>query len=112
MLGLCIESGRLEATYTTGGQVTGHPLPVSIALLLEAEELLELITESEVQGLGGEVTNDVGSVATPQGHDTLIGSGAAEAVHNAGVAAVETASLDHLILFQSLAWFASVAQLG
>ena len=56
------------------------------------------LTEGKVQGLGGEVTDDVGSVATPQGHDTLIGSGTAEAVSNAVVLAVETALLDHLIL--------------
>jgi len=83
---------------TTGGQVTSHPPGVAITLLLETEHLLELVTESEVQGLGGEVTDDVGSVATPQGHDTLIGSGALEAVTDASVAVRETAGLDHLIL--------------
>jgi len=83
---------------TTGGQVTGHPPGVAITLLLEAEHLLELVAESEVQGLGREVTDDVGSVTTPQGHETLIGHGAAEAVHDARVAAVKTARLDHLIL--------------
>lgn len=85
-------------TYTTGGKVTSHPLGVAILVLLVAEHLLELVTESEVQGLGGEVTDDVGGVATPQGHDTLIGGGALEAVDNAVVAAVEAALLEHLIL--------------
>jgi len=88
-----------DKAYTTGGQVTGHPLPVAILVLLVAEHLLELIAESEVQGLGGEVTDDVGSVATPEGEETLIGSGALKAVNDAGVAAVKTASLDHLILY-------------
>lgn len=83
---------------TTGGKVTGHPLPVAIDVLLVAEHLLELVTESEVQGLGREVTDDVGGVATPQGHDTFIGGGALEAVDDTVVAAVETAGTDHLIL--------------
>lgn len=87
-----------ERTYTTGGQVTGHPLGVTVLLLLEGEHLLELVAESEVQGLGREVTDDVGSVATPQGHDTLIGGGTTEAVDNAVVLAVQTALLKHLIL--------------
>lgn len=83
---------------TTGGKVTSHPLPVAILVLLEAEHGLELVAESEVEGLGGEVTDDVGGVATPQGHDTLIGGGALEAVDDTVVAAVETAGADHLIL--------------
>lgn len=87
-----------KKTYTTGSQVTQHPHAVAVTLLLEAEHLLELVAESEVQGLGGEVTDDVGSVATPQGEGALIGHGALEAVTNAVVAAVETTSLDHLIL--------------
>lgn len=89
---------RKKKTYTTRGQVTEHPHAVAITLLLEAEHLLELVTESEVQGLGREVSDDVGSVTTPQGHNTLIGSSALEALANASVAAVKTASLDHLIL--------------
>lgn len=84
---------------TTGGQVAGHPPGVSVTLLLEAEHLLELVAESEVQGLGGEVTDDVGSVATPQGHDTLIGGGTAEAVGDTVVLAVKTTLLKHLILW-------------
>lgn len=92
------EKHRGGTSSTTGSQVTGHPHGVTVTVLLEAEHLLELVAESEVQGLGREVTDDVGSVTTPQGHDTLISHGAAEAVADAGVAAVKTASLDHLIL--------------
>lgn len=83
---------------TTGGKVTSHPLGVAILVLLVAEHLLELVTESKVQGLGREVTDDVGGVATPQSHNTLIGGGAPEAVDDAIVAAVKTAGLDHFIL--------------
>lgn len=85
-------------TYTTGGKVTGHPQGIAILVLLVTEHLLELVTEGKVQGLGREVTDDVGRVATPQREDTLIGGSAAEAVDNAVVLAVETTGLDHLIL--------------
>lgn len=85
-------------TYTTRGQVTGHPLPVAITLLLEREHGLVGIAESEVQGLRWEVTDDVGGVTSPQGDDTLLLCGSSEALDNAIVLAVETASLDHLIL--------------
>jgi len=83
---------------TTGGQVTGHPLGVSILVLLVAEHGLELVTESEVQSLGWEVTDDVGSVTSPEGNGTLIGESSLEAVDDTVVLAVETALLDHLIL--------------
>lgn len=85
-------------TYTTGGKVTHHPLGVSITVLLVGEHGLVGIAESEVQGLGGEVTDDVGSVTTPHGGNTLSGGGTAEAVSNAVVLAVETTGLEHLIL--------------
>ena len=62
---------NFAATYTSGGQVTGHPLGVTVTLLLVGEHGLVGIAESEVQRLGGEVTDDVGSVTTPQGEDTL-----------------------------------------
>lgn len=91
-------SGEARETYTTGGEVAGHPHAVAVLLLAEAEHLLELVAESEVQGLGREVTDDVGSVAAPEGHDTLITHGALEAVTNAVVLAVETTGLKHLIL--------------
>ena len=56
------------------------------------------LTEGKVQGLGREVTDDVGSVTTPHGHDTLVGSGTLEAVTNTGVLVGQTTLLDHLIL--------------
>jgi hypothetical protein len=92
------EKHRSGTSSTTGGQVTSHPPAVAITVLLETEHGLELIAESEVQGLGREVTDNVGGVTTPQGHGTLVSHGALEAVTDTGVAAVETAVLDHLIL--------------
>jgi hypothetical protein len=85
-------------TYTTGGQVTGHPLGVTVTLLLVGEHGLVGVAESEVQRLGGEVTDDVGSVTTPQGENTLSLRCALEAVGNTVVLAVETTGLEHLIL--------------
>lgn len=85
-------------TYTTGGKVAHHPLGVTVTLLLEGEHGLVGVAESEVQGLGREVTDNVGSVTTPEGDDALIGGGTLEAVANTGVLVGETASLKHLIL--------------
>jgi hypothetical protein len=85
-------------TYTTGGKVTHHPLGVTITLLLVGEHGLVGVAESEVQGLGREVTDDVGSVTSPERDNTLIGSGTLEAVGDTGVLVRKTASLKHLIL--------------
>lgn len=85
-------------TYTTRGQVAQHPHAIAITVLLETEHLLELVAEGKVQGLSREVSDDVGSVTTPQRHGALVGHGALEAFANAIVTAIETARLDHLIL--------------
>ena len=54
--------------------------------------------EGEVQGLGGEVTDDVGQVTAPEGLDALLGQGALGAVDDAGVRTVQATLLDHLVL--------------
>ena len=81
-------------TYTTGSQVTSHPLGVTVTLLLETKELLELVTESKVQSLGREVTDDVGSVTTPEGKKTLVTVRARKAVADTLVGLGETTLLD------------------
>ena len=81
-------------TYTTRGKVTGHPPPVAITVLLEVEHRLVGVTESEVEGLGGEVTEHVGSVTTPEREQTLVTVGTREAVRDALVRLSETALLD------------------
>lgn len=93
-----IPVNRVRKTYTTGGKVTHHPLAVTVTLTLVGEHRLEGVAESEVQSLGGEVTDDVGGVTSPEGDDTLGGGGTLEAVTDTGVLAVKTASLKHLIL--------------
>ena len=85
-------------TYTTRGQVAGHPPGVSITVLLVAEHRLEGVAEGEVEGLGWEVTDDVGRVTTPEREDTLVLGGTAEALDDTVVLAVETTGLEHLIL--------------
>jgi hypothetical protein len=92
------EKERAGTSSTTGGDVTSKPLAVTVPLLLEVEHGLEVILEGEVQSLGGEVTDDVGSVSSPEGLDTLIGNNATEAVGDALVGVGETAGLEHLIL--------------
>ena len=87
-----------EYTYTTGGQVTGHPLGVTVTLLLVGEHGLVGVAESEVEGLGGEVTDNVGGVATPEGGGALLSDDTLEALANAGVGLGETAGAEHLIL--------------
>ena len=53
-----------------------------------------ILTEREVQGLSGEVTNDVGSVTTPEGDETLILVGAGKAVDDTLVRGSQTTLLD------------------
>lgn len=66
--------------------------------LVVAEHPLELILEGEVKGLGGEVTEHVGQVTTPQRAEALLRDDALEAVADALVGLGQTTSLDHLIL--------------
>ena len=52
------------------------------------------LTVGKVQGLGGEVTDDVGGVSSPEGEETLVLVGTGEAVGNTLVRAGETTLLD------------------
>ena len=52
------------------------------------------LTEGKVQGLGGEVTDDVGGVSSPEGEETLVLVGTCEAVGNTLVRTGETTLLD------------------
>jgi hypothetical protein len=60
-----VSLGHSRADMSTyGGDVTSEPLPVTV-VLLETEERLEVILEGKVQGLGREVSDDVGGVTSP-----------------------------------------------
>lgn len=71
------EGQRGSAGQTTRGHVAAEPLEVAILVLLEAKEVLEVVLEGKVQGLGGEVTDDVGKVSTPQRGEALVSDDAA-----------------------------------
>ena len=55
---------------------------------------IDQLTEGKVQGLGGEVTDDIGSVSSPERNETLIAVGAGEAVDDTLVGGSETTLLD------------------
>lgn len=96
-------------TYTTRGKVTGQPPPVSITLGVQREHGLVGVSEGEVQGLGWEVTEHVCRVTTPQREHTLVSCCASEALDDTIVLAVETASLQHLILCVAC-WLVKLAE--
>jgi hypothetical protein len=51
--------------------LTGEPKGISVLLLVEVKESLEEVAEGEVQGLGGEVSEHVGPVSSPERHGSL-----------------------------------------
>jgi len=62
------------------------------------EHGFDFVFEGKVEGLGREVSDDVGQVASPEGHDAFGFEGSRGAVDDAGVGLVESALFDHLIL--------------
>ena len=91
------EQERRGTCRTTRSNVTREPLPVSLRLF-KAEHRLEVVLEREVEGLSGEVTNDIDSVTSPKRHEALVGIGAPEAVDYALVRGRQAALLKHLVL--------------
>mmetsp|Transcript_16361 Transcript_16361/g.35559 ORF Transcript_16361/g.35559 Transcript_16361/m.35559 type:complete len:369 (-) Transcript_16361:25-1131(-) len=71
---------------TTGSHLDAEELPEVGLGAVGGEQCLNGVLEGKVERLGGEVTHDVGDVAAPEGGNTLLGSHAAEAVDDAGVA--------------------------
>ena len=64
-------------------QVAGEVAP-ELRLLVHApqEDLLVLVLEGKVEGLGGEVADDVGQVAPPEGDEALLLGDAPDTVHD------------------------------
>lgn len=60
------------SSSTTGGQVTGK-VPPELGALVYAikEDLLVLVFEGKVEGLGGEISDDIGKVTSPEGKESL-----------------------------------------
>lgn len=80
------EAERGRAGGTAGCQVAGEVAPELCLLIHSTEEdLLVLVFEGEVQGLGGEVTDHVGQVASPEGNEALLLRDPDHAVHDAFV---------------------------
>lgn len=95
---------------TTRSQVTGEPHPVSIPFLLESKQFLEVIYplikrshdchgglitfECKVQRLGGEITDDVGGVTTPEGKDTFFSGSTAETLNDTVITFGKTSGLN------------------
>ena len=55
---------------------------------------IDQLTEGKVQGLGGEVTDNVGGVTAPEGDETLVGVRATRTVDDTLVGGSETTLLD------------------
>jgi len=68
----------------TGGKVSGK-VPPELSLLVHAtkENLLVLVLEGEVEGLGGEVPDHIGKVTTPEAGEALFLGDAHKAVNDA-----------------------------
>lgn len=93
-----VDDGEGHGTSeTTGGDVGGE-LDGVAGVLGGGEESLDLSLEGEVEGLSGEVSEDVGKVSSPEGSDTFRSHGSSGAVNDTGVSSVKDALLDHLIL--------------
>merc|ERR1719356_1365916 len=75
-----------RAGEPTRGDVDGEELAKLLLGVRLREELLDRVLEGEVQGLRGEVAQDVGEVAAPEGAHALLGVHAGEAVADASVA--------------------------
>ena len=80
------------------GKVTGHPECVTVLGLGVGEQRLVVILESEVEGLGREVTDDVGGVSSPERDESLIGVGTSSAIGDTLVRSSKTSRLEHLTL--------------
>jgi hypothetical protein len=70
---------------TTGRAVSDEELEWLRLGVVWVEDSLEEVLEGEVQGLGGEIPNDVSHVTSPQGSEALLLDDSGETVANAGV---------------------------
>eukprot|EP00128_Syssomonas_multiformis_P017712 Colp12_sorted_trinity150504_noHs@22377 len=75
-----------STSKTTRGHVDEEELAELLLGVNLGEQLLDAVLEGEVEGLGGEVTDDVGHVTTPERGETLLFVHTHEAVSDAGVA--------------------------
>lgn len=56
----------------TSGHVNGEELPEVSPRVGLGEHILDGVLEGKVEGLRGEVSDDIGQVAAPEGRDALL----------------------------------------
>ena len=76
---------RSGSGETSGGHVDQEELSELGLLVGLGEHGLDGVLEGKVEGLGGEIPDDVGEVSTPEGTDSLLTGDTGEAVDDSGV---------------------------
>ena len=71
-------------------------------ILGDGESGLDGILEGEVEGLGGEVSDAVSQVTSPEGDESLVSQCALCAVDDATVGTIQFALLDHFVLQEGI----------
>jgi len=81
-----VDDGEGRGTGGTAGrEIRAEELPELCLGIVSGEQLLDLILEGKIEGLGWEITDNVGAVATPEGAHALLGLDTSEGIANAGV---------------------------
>jgi len=65
------EHQRSGTSSTTGGEVTEEEFPEILLGVIGAEDLLVGILEGEVEGLSGEISDNVSEITSPESRDTF-----------------------------------------
>lgn len=93
-----VDEGEGDGTsQTTGSHVSSEPDSVTVFFLF-IEHSLEGILEGEVQGLSGEVSQDIGPVTLPESLSTFFVEDSLGTVGNTGISSVQSTLLDHFVL--------------
>ena len=77
---------RTGTSETSRGQIGQKEGPEIVLGGVLGEEPFDGVFESEIEGLSGEISDDVGQISTPERGDTLLAGDAHEAVTDASVA--------------------------
>jgi len=87
-----------HSTSNTTASNVGGKLHVLRSILGGLECSLDPVLEGKVQSLGGEVSQDVSEISSPEGVDTLCLENSGGTVNNTSIGFVQTTLLDHLSL--------------
>lgn len=99
------EAERGRTSCAARCQVTGEVTPELCFLIHAAEEdLLILVFEGEVKSLGGEVSDDVGQVSSPEGNEPLFFRDSDHTVHDSLVLCLGGDLFAGMLDLQSRAW--------